>query len=396
MIKHTPALGWNTWNTFTSNINEALVIESAKAMVETGLKDAGYEYIVVDDCWSLKERDENGRLVADPEKFPNGIKYVADKVHELGLKFGIYSCAGTVTCANYPGSYEHEFIDAKTFAEWGVDYLKYDYCFHSIGVSADTLYKRMGIALRNSGRDILFSACSWGRDDTEHWIKETGANSFRSTMDIADSWRSIKELAASQLKLFEYNGHGCYCDLDMLVVGMNNTGTIWHGEGCTYDEYFTHFAFWAFVNSPLMIGCDIRKMSEETKGILTNKGLLRINQDQKGCQPFLINDRLHKNHKLSIDNPYFYSDYITDFPVLAKMLDDGKIAIGFFNFTDGETASWQSTFNTDAVGVPESSGKTLLLTDVVTGEQIKVKNGNLILSIKAHASRVFIAEVVDK
>ena len=186
MVKNTPAMGWNSWNTFAQEINEKLVLEAADALVENGLKDAGYEYIVIDDCWSLHERDKNGRLVADPEKFPHGMRYVADYIHKKGLKFGMYSCAGVVTCAGYPASYEHEFIDAATFAEWGVDFLKYDYCFHSTGTPGHLLYKRMGIALANCGRDILFSACSWGADDTRVWIKETGANSWRSTGDIFD------------------------------------------------------------------------------------------------------------------------------------------------------------------------------------------------------------------
>ena len=146
MIKNTPAMGWNSWNTFAENINEELIINSADVLVNTGLKDAGYEYIVIDDCWCLHERDEKGRLVPDPKKFPHGMKYVADYVHSKGLKFGMYSCAGVVTCAGYPASYEHEFIDAATFAEWGVDFLKYDYCFHSTGTPGHLLYKRMGIA----------------------------------------------------------------------------------------------------------------------------------------------------------------------------------------------------------------------------------------------------------
>ncbi len=172
MVKHTPPMGWNTWNTFGPNIDEGLIMKSADMLVESGLKDAGYEYVVIDDCWSLRERDKNGRLVADPEKFPHGMKYLADYVHSKGLKFGMYSCAGALTCAMYPGSYEHEFIDAKTFAEWGVDFLKYDYCNRSLTTPGDLLYKRMGIALANCGRDIFFSACSWGADDTRSGLKK--------------------------------------------------------------------------------------------------------------------------------------------------------------------------------------------------------------------------------
>ncbi|MGN0556524.1 MAG: glycoside hydrolase family 27 protein, partial [Acutalibacteraceae bacterium] len=175
MTTLTPPMGWNSWNTFWGNANEQLLFETADKMVETGLAASGYNYIVIDDCWSLPERDENGRLVADPAKYPNGIKAVTDYIHSKGLKFGIYSCAGTLTCANYPGSYDHEFEDAKTFAEWGVDYLKYDYCNRSPLVDGAMLYRKMGLALANCGRDILFSACSWGADETHKWVRESGA-----------------------------------------------------------------------------------------------------------------------------------------------------------------------------------------------------------------------------
>ena len=158
MIKLTPPMGWNSWNTFGENINEKMIFETADVMAESGLRDKGYEYLVIDDCWSLRERDENGRLVPDPEKFPHGMKAVADYVHSKGLKFGMYSCAGNMTCAGYPGSYEHEFIDAETFASWDVDFLKYDYCYHSPILHGKYLYRRMGLALENCGRDILFSA----------------------------------------------------------------------------------------------------------------------------------------------------------------------------------------------------------------------------------------------
>lgn len=396
MYKIQPAMGWNTWNTFTENINEELILQSAKVMVESGLKDAGYEYVVIDDCWSLRERDANGRLVPDPVKFPHGMKYVADKIHEMGLKFGMYSCAGTLTCAQYPGSYDHEFIDAATFAEWGVDYLKYDYCFHSNATPGYIAYKRMGLALANCGRDILFSNCSWGADDTKVWIKETGAHSWRSTGDIFDSWESIKGIALSQLKTLEYNGQGCFNDMDMLVCGMRGSGTIAVNEGCTDTEYFTHFALWCMMGSTLMIGCDIRKMDEVTKKYLTNKDLIRINQDKKYSQPFDANWTRHKNERLSNDNPNFYDNYRDDAPVLVKFLDDGKIAVGFFNFTDGKSDVWHSSFNLETIGLPETTGKTLLMRDVVTGETFKVTNGIAMVTVEAHGARVFIAEVVDK
>ncbi len=395
MYKTTPAMGWNSWNTFAENINEEVVLRSADILVESGLKDAGYEYVVIDDCWSMRERDENGRLVVDTEKFPHGMKYVADYIHSKGLKFGMYSCAGAMTCARFPASYEHEFIDAQTFAEWGVDYLKYDYCFHSIGTPGHLLYKRMGIALANCGRDILFSACSWGADDTRVWIKETGANSWRSTGDIFDKWESMRDICRYQLKYMEYNGQGCFNDLDMLIVGMHGQGHVGEG-GCTYDEYFTHFAFWCMYGSPLMLGNDIRNMDEDTRKIVMNKDLIRINQDKKCCQPFFVGRRMDKNYKRSTDNDLYYSNYPEDIVIMARYLDDGKIAVGLFNFSDGGTHNWDSVFLTESVGIPESSGKKLKLKDVETGEISYSKNGVVeVRPVGAHSSVVYIAEVVD-
>ncbi|GHU72195.1 hypothetical protein FACS1894184_19820 [Clostridia bacterium] len=153
-------MGWNSWNTFSEKIDEQLLRGSADAIVSSGLRDAGYEYVVIDDCWSLKQRGSKGELVADPEKFPSGMKALAEYIHSLGLKFGMYSCAGTRTCADYPASFEHEFQDAETFASWGVDYLKYDYCYKPAGIPGNVLYRRMSAALRNCGRPILFSACN--------------------------------------------------------------------------------------------------------------------------------------------------------------------------------------------------------------------------------------------
>ena len=192
MVKLTPPMGWNSWNTFGANISEELIFEIADRMVEDGYLDAGYEYVVIDDCWSLRERDANGRLVPDPKKFPHGMKYVADYIHSKGLKFGMYSCAGMLTCAGYPGSMDHEFIDAATFAEWEVDLLKYDYCFNSRIIAGEYLYRRMGLALENCGRDILLSCCTWGVDQTHEWVKTTASSMWRSTTDIFDNWDSIK------------------------------------------------------------------------------------------------------------------------------------------------------------------------------------------------------------
>ncbi len=392
MIRTIPPLGWNTWNTFGANINEALILESADAMVESGLKDAGYEYIVIDDIWALRQRDENGRLVPDPEKFPHGMKYVADYIHEKGLKFGMYSCAGYLTCAGYPASYDYEWIDAKTFAQWGVDFLKYDYCYHPTTERGDILYKRMGLALANCGRDILFSACSWGADYTRHWIKETGATMWRSTGDINDSFGSIKALAQDQMVRQDLNGIGCFNDMDMLVVGMGGKGNVGTESGCTFEEYKLHFSLWALLNSPLMIGCDIRDMSDETKTILMNRDVLAINQD-KGCrQPFFANYTPTIRQNPRPGDP-FYTDYPVNAPIIVKFLDDGDVAIGFFNFNEHDTYMCMTV---DSIGLPITTGKTIEAKDLWSGQVFHDYNGTFNHVLKPHSCRLFRAKIVDR
>ena len=376
MIKKTPPMGWNSWNTFAANINEQLIFETADRMADSGLRDLGYEYLVIDDCWSLRERDENGRLVPDPEKFPHGMKAVADYVHSKGLKFGMYSCAGNLTCAAYPGSFEHEFVDAATFAEWGVDYLKYDYCYKSDIIHGRYLYRRMGLALKNCGRDNLFSACSWGADDTHEWIRETGADMWRSTGDIFDVWSSVKDLTMQQEKILPYGGVGCFNDMDMLIVGMHGKGNV-GVEDLSDTQYKTHFSIWCLFGSPLMIGCDIRDMSEATKATLMNRELLAIDQDEDLRQVIKIH---------GIWSGAEQTNY-------ARFLSNGDIAIGCFNFSDGRAGV---RFNLDEFGLNESTGKTLRMRELWTGEEITVKNGTFIHDIEPYDCLVFRCKVVDK
>lgn len=348
----TPPMGWNSWNTFTHAINEDLIKETADAMVSSGLKDAGYEYVVIDDCWSLRQRGEHGELVPDPEKFPHGMKAVADYVHGKGLKFGMYSCDGTHTCAGYPGSFEHEFQDAATFASWGVDYLKYDNCYKPAHMDGEMLYKRMSLALRNCGRDILFSACNWGSDDVWSWIQGSGAQLFRSTGDIQDSWESIKNLALSQMDKTAYSGPFCHNDIDMLVVGMygGSNAEFIRGKlgGCTDVEYRTHFSLWAIMNSPLMIGCDIRKMNEATRATLTNPDVIAINQDIECRGPYVVPGQ---------DPAALFS--------LVKPMSDGSLAIGMFNLGDQKA---QVNLPFWDMGIPAAAGVGLEMTDCWTHE----------------------------
>lgn len=382
-----PPMGWNTWNTFGPDINEQLIMESADAMVETGLRDAGYEYIVIDDMWSVKERDAHGRLVADPVKFPHGIRYLADYVHSKGLKFGIYSCGGFLTCGGYPGSYGHEWEDARTFAQWGVDYLKYDYCFHPANEAGASIYRRMGAALANCGREIHFNACSWGSDYTRQWIRETGAGSWRSTGDIADAWASIKSIAQSQILAQEYNAPGCFNDMDMLVVGMNGQGTVGI-TGCTEDEYRLHFSLWAFLQSPLMIGCDIRCMTEETRRILLNKDVIALNQDDACTQAYIANNALqafgtyerapYPTPNRQPDDPFWsYTDYSLSRCIMVRLLANGDFAVIQLNFRDHDTANAPLVITADMLGIPEEKALKMQVKDLWTGGEVKLVNGTI-------------------
>ena len=350
MLGLKPPMGWNSWNTFTWDISDELIRGIADKFITEGYKDAGYEYIVIDDCWSLKERDGKGRLVADPVKFPDGIKALADYIHSKGLKLGIYSCAGTHTCAGHPGSFEHEFADAEQFAEWGADFLKYDYCFKPRNMSGELLYKRMGMALKNCGRDILFSACNWGEDNVYHWIRESGAHMYRSTHDIRDNWESVKNLALSQLDKQYYTASFCHNDMDMLIVGLyGGSNNDWIGKigGCTDSEYKTHFSLWSIMGSPLMIGCDIRKEHQVTKDILLNRDIIAINQDTESRGAYRIKPEPN----------WFHSD---DVFMLVKALTNGDLAAGFFNLSDREREIPLLFWD---MGLPYASGVSLSLYD---------------------------------
>ena len=390
----TPPMGWNSWNTFTWEINDKLIREAADAMASE-LKDAGYEYIVIDDCWSEKQRDSNGKLVPDHWKFPEGIKPVADYVHSKGLKFGMYSCAGTHTCGGHPGSFEHEFDDAETFAEWGVDYLKYDYCYKPDYIPGEILYKRMSTALRNCGRDIMFSACNWGNDNVYKWIRESGAHLFRSTGDIQDNWESIKRLALSQIGNECYGGNFCHNDIDMLVVGVHGgSNNEWinsteqgvnviadSGEtmpklgGCTDEEYRTHFSLWAIMNSPLMIGCDIRRMTPATKEILTNKDVIAINQDIECRGPYCIKQWNNPDNVFS----------------LVKPLANGDYAVGMFNF--GDRAGEMSLQFWD-IGLTTASGRGLSIYDCWKHEELGTFTERFCTTVEPHGCVVLRAKVV--
>ena len=278
-LAQTPPMGWNSWNKFACNVNEGLIRSAADRMVSSGMKDAGYTYIIVDDCWQ-GARNAAGDIQPDVKKFPSGIKMLADYVHSKGLKFGIYSDAGTKTCGGYPGSRGHEFQDAAQYAAWGVDYLKYDWCSTDTQ-DAQSSYLTMSQALAETGRPIVFSLCEWGNSKPWLWAKNIG-NLWRTTGDIADIWdgnhpngysMGVLRIVDMQAELASYAGPGHWNDPDMLEVG---------NGGMSDSEYRAHFSLWAIMAAPLIAGNDLAAMSPATQAILMNKEVIAIDQDPLG------------------------------------------------------------------------------------------------------------------
>ena len=315
-LAQTPPMGWNSWNKFACDgINEQVIRKTADAMVSSGMKDAGYEYVVIDDCWQV-DRDSSGFIVADPKKFPSGIKALADYVHSKGLKFGVYSCAGRRTCAGRPASRGHEYQDAISYARWGVDYLKLDWC-NAEGQNAKESYTLMRDALYKAGRPIVFSLCEWGTNKPWEWAGDVG-HLWRSSGDIGNHWDkvdgndgriwggSVLVNLDLQKGLEKYAGPGRWNDPDMLEVG---NGVL------TIAEERAHFSLWCMLAAPLIAGNDLSTMSKETIGILTNKEVTAIDQDKLGKQGYLIEDE-------------------EKFQIFLKPLSGGDTAICLFNRGD--------------------------------------------------------------
>ena len=307
-LAKTPPMGWNSWNKFGCKVSESLIRDVADAMVTSGMKDAGYQYLVIDDCWQTA-RDAEGNIVPDAANFPHGIKALADYVHSKGLKFGLYSDAGTGTCQNRPGGRGYEYQDARQYAAWGVDYLKYDWCNHTTQDSQSS-YALMSDALKKSGRPIVFSLCEWGSTKPWLWARDVG-NLWRSTGDIVDKWTGKEkwgglgaiDIVELQNGLETYAGPGHWNDPDMLEVG---------NGGMTDTEYRAHFSMWCLLAAPLMAGNDLRAMSAATKEILMNKEVIAVDQDPLGIQ----------GHKVWADG---------DFEVWARPLADGSRAVALLN-----------------------------------------------------------------
>ena len=289
----TPPMGWMTWNLFQGDISDKLIRETADAMVEEGFADAGYKYIFIDDLWQ-GGRDRKNNIIPDPEKFPNGIKALADYVHSKGLKLGIYSDAAQLTCGGWTASLGFEEQDARTFAEWGIDYLKYDYCNAPVdSATARLRYRTMAEALQKSGRDIVLGVCEWGVRHAEEWCEEVGGQLWRTTYDVRDMWKDIVkqggmgiiDIINKTAPLHKYAHPGQWPDMDMLVVGLNGKGgpsSDLGGVGCSTDEYQTQMSMWCMMGSPLAMTNDLRRLTADDRRILLNKEIIAICQDPLG------------------------------------------------------------------------------------------------------------------
>ncbi len=354
-LAQTPPMGWNSWNRFGCNINDATVRAMADAMASNGMKAAGYRYIVIDDCWH-GSRDADGFITANANKFPNGIKAVADYVHAKGLKFGIYSDAGAKTCGGKPGSQGHESQDALTYARWGVDYLKYDWC--STGVrNAEEAYALMSDAIKASGRPMVLAMCEWGNNRPWEWGAKIG-NLWRTTADIRDAWAGrekwsigMTDIVDLNERLYPYAGPGHWNDPDMLEVG---------NGGMTPTEYRSHFSLWAMMAAPLIAGNDIAHMDAETRTILLNQEVIAVDQDPLGQQGRRIRDD-------------------GDLEVWARPLADGSRAVILFN----RSAAPASV----SVAWPELGLTTRVkaeVRDLWTHESLGRKTGSFAATIAPH------------
>jgi alpha-galactosidase len=352
-LARTPPMGWNDWNAFGCNVNDSLVRATADAFVSLGLRDAGYTYVNIDDCWMARSRDAQGNLVPDPVKFPNGIKAVADYVHARGLKLGIYESAGTATCAGFAGSLDHEQADARLFASWGVDYLKYDNC-NNQGRPAQQRYTAMRDAIAAAGRPMVYSITEWGSTQPWLWAQPVG-NLWRTTGDIGDSFGSMLNIFKANVPLAPYAAPGAWNDPDMLEIG---------NGGMTDTEYRSHFSLWAMMAAPLLAGTDLRNPSAATLAILRNRDVIAVDQDPLGVQAREMSSASGRH-------------------VLSRPLSGGDYAVALFN--ESSSAATISTTAT-AAGLPAAS--SYALRDLWSGAT-QTSTGTISASVPAHGTVVF-------
>lgn len=348
-LAKTPPMGWNSWNLFAEKVDDKTVRTMADAMVSSGMKDAGYVYVNIDDTWE-GTRDANGVLSTN-HKFPD-MKGLADYVHSKGLKIGIYSSPGPRTCGGYPASYGHEEQDAKMFASWGIDYLKYDWCSASTiykDAQLQPVYQKMGQALHDTKRAIVYSLCEYGLGDVEKWGPQVDGNLWRTTGDIRDEYDSMMENVEKQVKTAPYAGPGHWNDPDMLEVGNGHM---------TDDEYRTHMSLWALSAAPLLAGNDIRSMSDTTKSILLNKEVIAIDQDALGKQATPV-----KNGKSE---------------TWVKALKGGGVAVGVTNL---DTAPATLTIKASDLGL---KGSVKAGRDLWAHKDVQFANGEYSATVPAH------------
>ena len=321
LILLTPPMGWSSWNGWGEKASQEILYKTAKSMIDKGIADHGWSYINVDDAWEAEKRAEDGTIVPN-SKFPD-IKGLIEQIHSLGLKFGLYSSPGVQTCANYMGSYKHEWQDAKTYADWGVDYLKHDWCTYGIvfAEEKDTSvngylkpYKVMGDALRAQNRDIIYSLCQYGMGNVWEWGEKADANSWRTTHDMVDTWKSVSTIGFSQEIPAKYTKPGRWNDADMMVIGNLGGGKL-RPTNLTADEQYSHFSLWSLLSSPLLLGCDLIDPDDFLLNLITNDEVLAVNQDILG-------------------KPTFKSIDAGDYQVWTKELENGARAVGIFNITD--------------------------------------------------------------
>jgi alpha-galactosidase len=359
-LARTPQMGFNDWNAYGCNVSESLIKSTALAMHNDGMQAAGYQYVNIDDCWMTGSRDGAGQLVPDPAKFPDGIAGTAAYVHSLGLKIGIYESAGTKTCAGYPGSLGHETTDANSFASWGVDYLKYDNCYADGinqsgggGPSALSRYTAMRDALAKTGRPILYSLCSWGRDNVWTWGANVG-NSWRTTGDINASFGSMLSIFHSNVGLASYAGPGGWNDPDMLEVG--------NGMSATEDQ--SEFNLWSEMAAPLISGTNLANANSSTLSILTNSRVIAVDQDSLGKQGTEVSSS-------------------GGLDVLAKPLANGDVSVALFNENSGT-----ATISTTAAAIGKTGASGYTLTDLWTGAT-STTSGTISASVPGHGTVMF-------
>ncbi|WP_406471555.1 glycoside hydrolase family 27 protein [Streptomyces sp. NBC_01615] len=351
-LARTPPMGWNDWNAFGCNVSETLVKQTADYLVSSGLKDAGYQYVNIDDCWMASARNSAGQLVPDPAKFPDGISGTAAYIHSKGLKLGIYESAGTATCQGFPGSLGHEQTDADSFASWGVDYLKYDNCNHQ-NVPDQQRYTAMRDALADTGRPIVYSLCNWGLASVWTWGAGVG-NSWRTTGDINVNFSTVVSIYKSNVKLAAYAKPGAWNDPDMLEVG----------NGMSFTEDRSHFSLWAEMAAPLIAGNDMRSASAATLSLYGNKDVIAVDQDSLGKQGTEISSSggLH---------------------VLTKPLANGDVSVVLFN----ENASAATiTTSASAVGLPAASSYRV---NNLWSHVISSTSGSIAANVPGHGSVMY-------